>query len=129
MSVFGLHLLTDAQYEALKAAGHEVAGIVLSDTQHAVALIKAKTDVGKTIAADIAAVKNDSLSALEKFEEVVKTTIPEVERLLAPGGVAEAVADVESIARELVQSVFNDVASTHAGTVAASLIQLVGAIA
>jgi stalled ribosome rescue protein Dom34 len=120
MSFLGIHILTDAQLKTLKDAGHEIATIALTDAQKAVAALK-ETDLGKTVAADIAAVAGSG-TATQKFENVVAATMPEVLKLVASGGVTAALADVESITREFVQSVFNDTKSSTAGKIASALL-------
>lgn len=107
-------------------AGAAVAAIAVSEIQQAVAGLKS-TSIGAAVAADIAALVDSRLSGSEKFEKVVANTLPLIVQFVAtPGSAKVAIADVESVARELVQSTFNDTRSTKAGGIAALILSLLG---
>lgn len=107
-------------------AGQSVAAFALTEAQKAVAALKT-TPIGAIVASDIAALKNARLTGAQKFELVVTNTMPKVVALVStPGAVAIEIADVESVTRELVQSIFNDAASSKAATIAQLILTLLG---
>jgi len=106
MSKLFIGFLSAAQLTALHAAGHVVATAVISADQHVIAIIKADP-IGALIANDIATVKDEKLTGLEKAEKVIASAIPLIETLAA-GGIVTLVASAENTAREVVQSLFND---------------------
>lgn len=117
---FHIGFLTRAQMDAAYAASE---GFVMTEVQKAVAALKT-TQIGATVAADIAAIENKSMSGVEKMAAVVSNTVPLIVNYLARGGIKAVEADVLSLAKELGQSVFNDVKSTSAGKVAADVLKL-----
>lgn len=127
MSLFGIHILTDAQLKLLKDAGHQVETFALSEGQKAVAALKA-SDVGQAVAADVKSLTDSSLSGGEKFEKVLANTLPLVVKFVAGGGVTAALDEVESLGRELVQSVVDDVESSSAGRIAKAVLAAAPAI-
>lgn len=106
MSKLFIGFLSAAQMTALHAAGHTLETGLVSAGQHAVAIIKANP-IGALIAADIATLKDATLSGAEKADKVIASAIPLIESLVA-GGAVTLVASVEDTAREVVQSLFND---------------------
>lgn len=104
-------------------AAKSVEAFALTETQKAVAALK-QTAIGATVAADIKALTDHNLTGTQKFETVVATTAPLIVGLLGDGGVKKAVADVEDLARALVQEIYNDALSTKAGSVANSILKL-----
>lgn len=125
--MFHLHILTDAQIAALKNAGHEVEHFAISEAQKAVLALKTKTDIGSKIADAIKTVESQQLSGPQKFEQVlVNDVLPEVLKYATGGGFSAVISDVESIGRELLQSVFNDVQSTTAGKIGAEILHVAG---
>lgn len=106
-------------------SGNAVGEVALSEVQHAVAALK-QTDIGKTVAADIKSLKDSTLSGTAKFEQVLGNTLPLIISYASGGGVSAVLTDVESIGRELVQSTFNDVASTKAGSIATAILAMFG---
>jgi hypothetical protein len=119
---FHIGFLTRAQMDAAYAASE---GFVMTEVQKAVAMLKA-TSIGATVAADIAAIENKSLSGVEKMATVVSNTVPLIINYLARGGIKAVEVDVLSLAKELSQSVFNDFKSTSAGKIAADILKLFG---
>jgi siderophore synthetase component len=109
MSFLGIHVLTDAQFAALKAAGHEVESVALSAGQHAVAILKA-APVGQQIVSMIQTVNDKTMTGAQKFAAVLAQAIPLVTSAVADHGVT-LVATVEDTAREVIQSLFNDLFS------------------
>ena len=125
MSFLGIHILTDEQFDALKKAGHEVTTFAISEVDKAVAAAKT-TDLGKSVAAAIQAVDNQTLSGTQKFEQALAAILPEVLHYLTGGGVSALIDDVEDFGRQLLQSVFNDVKSSTAGKIAGELLDAIG---
>lgn len=99
--------------------------IELTDAQKAVAALK-QTEIGAIVAKDIKALSSSTMTGAEKFETVVTTTLPLVVGLLAEGGLKKAETEVADIARELVQSIFNQVASKKAETVGSLILKVLG---
>ena len=125
MSLLGIHVLTDAQFAALKAAGHSVQTFAISEAEKAVIALK-QTDIGAAVANDIQAIASKDLTGPQKFEAVLANTLPLVLKFATGGGFAAVEKDVEDIARSLVQAVFNDVKSTTAGSVAGAILHAIG---
>lgn len=112
--------------------GDAVADFVVSEVQKAVAVLKT-TDLGGAIAkivTDVTTKTNPDGSVMtgsEKFASVLADSIPLVEQFLTnKGAVGVAVTAVEDVARELVQSIFNDTKSTTAGSLATQVLALFG---
>ncbi|UAK25681.1 hypothetical protein [Sphingomonas nostoxanthinifaciens] len=118
MSKLFVGFLSSAQLTALHAAGHAVEQFALSETQKVVATLKT-TSIGATVTADIKALEDSTLIGAEKFEQVVANTAPLVLPYVTGGGLASLAADAGDVARELVQSLYND-AATALKTAAAS---------
>ena len=97
----------------------------LTDAQKAVAALK-QTSIGGAVAADIEALSSSTMSGAEKFEAVVKNTLPLIVGFLGDNGLKKGVDEVGDISRELVQSVFNTVASKKAETVGSLILKLLG---
>jgi hypothetical protein len=97
-----------------------------TDTQKVVAIL-----LGLPIATDtqdrILSLENDSLSDPQKFEIVVGHAILDLIALAAGRGLEAAPHDVEDIAREFVQAVYNVTASPRAPAMAHALLKLLGA--
>lgn len=107
-------------------AGQSVKAFAMTEVQKAVAAIKT-TAIGATVAADIRSLTTSRLTTQERFEQVVANTLPLVAQLAtAPGAAQVAIEDVNSVTRELVQSIFNDTKSTKAGSIAATILTLLG---
>jgi len=122
MAFLGIHILSSKQLEAVKA---EAAGFAVSEAGKAVAVLK-QTSIGSIVAKDIAAMQDKNLSGAQKFSTVVANTAPLVLKYATAGGLVAVLADVEDIARSLVQSVYNDTKSTTAGRVAAAVLKRFG---
>jgi hypothetical protein len=118
MSKLFIGFLSAAQLTALHAAGHAVETGALSAGQHAVAIIKANP-IGALIAADIATLKDSTLSGSEKAAKVVASAVPLI-ATLASGGLVTLIASVEDTAREVVQSLYNDTIGATFGVVPAA---------
>lgn len=106
-------------------AGKSVEAFALTEVQKAIAALS-KTTIGISVAADIKSLTSSTLTGAQKFEQVVANSTPLIASFLVTGGVATAVQDVEDVARGLVQSIFNDTISTKAGSIAASILKLLG---
>lgn len=122
MALFGIRILTSKQIAAIKA---EAASVAMTEAGKAVAILKT-TDIGKAVAADIAAISNKRLSGSQKFEKVVANTAPLLVKYITGGGFAAVEADVIDIARNLVQSVYNDFKSSTAPGLAKAILKIVG---
>jgi hypothetical protein len=122
MALFGIHFMTSKQLAAMKA---EVSSFAMTEAGKAVAILKT-TEIGKAVAADIAAVSNKRLSGSQKFEKVVASTAPLIVKYVTGGGFAAVEADVVDIARNLVQSVYNDFKSSTAPNLAKAILKIVG---
>lgn len=85
-----------------------------------------ETDIGTAVANDISAIQSHNLTGAEKFSTVLGNTIPLVIKFLDGGGVAALEADVEGIARSLVQSIYVDIADTGFGKIAGEFAHLLG---
>ena len=123
MKIFGLTILSAAALAHLKEAGHEVETFAISEVQKAVAAAK-QTDLGAAVTAAINDATTTVLPVAQRLEKVVADIAPQVVRYVSGGGVTAVIADVESFARELVQSVFNDAKSTKAVTVAQAILSM-----
>ena len=108
MSKLYIHFLNDEQIAALKSAGHHIEEAAITEGQKAVAALKL-TSVGATITDTIKILHSQTLTGLQKFEQVVATVMPTVLNFLTGNGFHDLVDNVEGIAREAVQSLFNDV--------------------
>lgn len=106
-------------------AAKSVEALTLTEAQKAVAALKTTT-IGAAVAADIKTIGSKDLSGEEKFAQVLANTTPAIAAFVSGGGVKAAAKDVEDIARALVQSIFNDVASTKAGSIATTILKLLG---
>ncbi|HEX8418964.1 MAG TPA: hypothetical protein VF638_03015 [Sphingomonas sp.] len=102
-----------------------VTDYALSEAQKAVAALK-QTTVGQAVAANIKTIESTSMTGSEKFAKVVADTAPLIVDLANGAGRKVILKDVEDIARQLVQDVFNDVMSKNAGGVARLILSLFG---
>jgi hypothetical protein len=118
LKIFGLAILSSAELATLKT-------FALTEGEKAVAALK-QTDIGKTVAADIAAAANADLTGMQKFEQVLTNTLPLIQALFTKQGQQVEMADLEDVGRSLVQTVYNDVKSTTVGTWAAGILKLLG---
>ena len=118
LKIFGLTILSSAELASIKS-------FALTEGEKAVAALK-QTDIGKTVAADIATVASTTLTGPQKFEQVLTNTLPLIQALFTKQGQTVELADLEDVGRSLVQTVYNDVKSTTAGTWATSILKLLG---
>ncbi len=103
-----------------------VTDFAMSEVQKAVAVLKA-TSIGTVVANDISALMNANMSGEQKFASVLASTTPLIVSFLSGKGVAQiALTQVEDIARELIQSMYNDTKSSTAGGLAAQVLALFG---
>ena len=91
----------------LKSAGKAVETFALSESQKLVAEVK-QTYVGTVAMNVIQALESQEMDTAEKFDAVVTAIVPLIQKLIASGGISGAVASVESFAREVAQSAYND---------------------
>lgn len=118
LKIFGLTILSSSELAAIKS-------FALTEGEKAVAALK-QTDIGKTVAADIATAASTDLTGVEKFEQVLTNTLPLIQTLLTSQGLKAELADLEDLGRSLVQTVYNDIKSTTVGTWATSILKLLG---
>jgi hypothetical protein len=104
----------------------------VSEVQHAVAILKT-TELGAGVAkivADVTAKTNPDGTAMtgeQRFAAALADAAPLVVTFLtSKGAINLALAEVEDVARELVQSTFNDTKSTTAGSLAGQILALFG---
>lgn len=127
--MFGLVLIRKSEIEDLRAKAAAAAATVLpfwkAEADKAVALLK-QTEIGDAVADSIKAISSAELSGREKFEVVVSEIGPQIVSYMIRGGVPAVVSDVEDVARQLVQSVYNDVMSTKAGSIIKAILKVFG---
>ena len=122
MKIFGIRIISDAKFQALKA---EAEDFIDTEADKVVAALK-QTEIGDAVADSIRAIKDANLSGQEKFAAVVGEIGPVVLDYVISGGIPAVLDDVEDIARQLVQSVYNDVMSTGFGKILADIKRLLG---
>lgn len=122
--MFGLKIISTKQWKDIKAQLGTIDDFALSEVQKVVAALKA-TDIGKAVAANIKAIENDALTGLQKFETVVSNTVPLIVSYVTGGDVKAALSDLEHIARELTQSVFND-GKVKGGSILTAILRILG---
>lgn len=107
MRIFGknLVLLDDAAMAAIKQAGHDVLEAPISAGQHLVAAFKASPE-GQTLL-NVMHTLEGSGSGIEKFNKAAAEAEPLLLQFVTGGG-HSVVARIEDIAKEAVQSLFND---------------------
>ena len=127
MSFLGIHILNDTKFHEMKAAleaeGHTVVASATASIDQTIATLKT-TEIGKAAANAISAAEEPGLTGAQKFEKAVASTLPTIVDYASKGGVSAAIKDVEDIGRQIVQSVFNELKSTTAPSVATSLLSI-----
>lgn len=108
MKLFGktLVLLTDEQRQALKEIGHDVLEAPISAGQHIVAAFKASPE-GKQVLQIMHDLEATGMSGTEKFAKAAGDAVQLVTNFVTSGGHSILVR-VEDLAKEAVQSLFND---------------------
>ena len=96
-----------------------------TDTQKIVAVLLT-LPIASDARDNILSLANDSLSGKQKADLVVAKALPALIDLVAEKGVAVPAGDLEDIARELVQTLYNQVASPRAALLARVLLPLFG---
>lgn len=129
LKIFGFTLISNADLAELKAAAsREIDTIVpfwKAEADKVVAALK-NTEIGDAVADSIVAISDANLSGAEKFSKVVGEIAPLVLNYVNRGGVNAVIEDVEDLARQLVQSTYNDVMSTGFGKIVRALRDLLG---
>jgi hypothetical protein len=120
--MFGIRILSSKQLAAIKA---EAASLALSEASRAVAALK-QSEIGNVVAKDIMVMSASNLTGVQKFEKVVANTAPLLVKYVTGGGFAAVEADVMDIARNLVQSIYNDVRSKTAPNIGKAILKLLG---
>ena len=120
--MFGIRILSSQQLAAIKA---EAASLALSEASRAVAALK-QSEIGNVVAKDIMVMSASNLTGVQKFEKVVANTAPLLVKYVTGGGFAAVEADVMDIARNLVQSIYNDVRSKTAPNIGKAILKLLG---
>lgn len=99
--------------------------VVPTDTQKFVAVLLTMP-IAATTGDRILSLANDSHSGQQKFDIVLGSALPALVELIAERGTKLPASDVEDIAREFVQAVYNQVASPRAALLARVLLPLFG---
>ncbi|WP_137898360.1 hypothetical protein [Sphingomonas sp. 2SG] len=99
--------------------------VVPTDTQKIVAVLLT-LPIASDASDNILALANDSLSGRQKADIVIGKALPALVGLIADKGMVVPDGDVEDIARELVQTLYNQVASPRAALLARALLPLFG---
>lgn len=127
--MFGIVLIKKSELQELRAKAELAASTVLpfwqAEADKAVAILK-QTEIGDAVADSIKAIKDAEMSGLEKFQAVVGEIAPLLLDYVSKGGIPAVIDDVEDVARQLVQSVYNDVMSTKAGSVIKAILKVFG---
>lgn len=118
LRLFGIQIFGSRAKQIIK-------DVAVSEVDRAVVALK-NTIVGTLVANEVHAITAKDMTGAQKFEAVVESTLPLIHDFATRGGRAMLVHDVEDVARQLVQSVFNDVKSTKAGGIAQIILQLLG---
>lgn len=105
------------------SAAQEVIEVAVTATQKAVALLMT-LPIAQVVRDDIQIINTGSLSGQQKFDVVLGKTLPALVDLLEGQGLDVAAKDIEDIGRGFVQAVYNEFASTRAGTIAKLILQL-----
>lgn len=120
-----LALIPQSLIDTLKADGHAIEQWVVSEADKVVAQLKQNTGLVGVVANAISLFETHggTMTGAEKMAEVVKSAVPAVIAVLTSGQSAFAVIETEifDLARQLGQSVFNDMKVTTAGTIATAL--------
>jgi hypothetical protein len=98
-----------------------------TDTQKLVTVLLTLPIAGAT-RDNILSLANDSHSGQQKFDIVLGHALPALVELIAGKGMDVPMSDVEDIAREFVQAVYNKVASPRATLVARVVLALFNAL-
>ena len=119
-----------AEQTAAVAAAPETTATALkafadSTASQVVAALK-ETHIGTVVANDVSAAESSTLTGSQKFEQIVSNTIPLVLEYVTGCGIAAVEADVEGIARSLVQVIYTDIADTGFGKIAGDFLKLLG---
>jgi hypothetical protein len=96
-----------------------------TDTQKIVAVLLTMP-IASDARDNILSLANDSFSGKQKADIVVSKALPALVDLIAEKGIAVPAGDAEDIARELVQTLYNQVASPRAALLARVLLPLFG---
>jgi hypothetical protein len=99
--------------------------VVPTDTQKIVAVLLT-LPIASAARDNILSLANDSLSGKQKADLVVAKALPALVCLITDKGMAVPAGDLEDIARELVQTLYNQVASPRAALLARVLLPLFG---
>lgn len=107
------------------SAAQEVIEVAVTATQKAIALLMT-LPIAQVVRDDVQTINSGSLSGQQKFDVVLGKTLPALVDLLEGQGLDVLVKDVEDIGRGFVQAVYNETASTRAGSIASRILALFG---
>lgn len=109
--------------KAFEADGKAVETFIITESQKLVAALKSNTGFLGIVATAIHDVEDGTKTGAQKFEEVVGLAVPELIKIVTSGQSAFAVieTDIFNLAREAVQSVYNDMTGTPAAAILNSL--------
>ena len=125
MSFLGIHLLTDAAVQHLKAAGHQVEAFAVNEFDKAVTAAKS-TEIGTAALSAVHAVMDKTMTGEEKMLHAIGAVAPVVVDYVAKGGLPAVVADAEQFARAVIESTLADVKHTKAVSIAQAILKLLG---
>lgn len=113
----------------IEDAAEEFGEFIGSASDRIVSALK-QTEVGTAAANIISAVENDDAypTGGDKFEYAVGEVAPLIVDFITSGGFPALLDDVEDLARQLIQSTYNDAQSTSFGKVLSPLLKLLGII-
>lgn len=124
MSINILALIPQSVLDTLKADGQAIEHWAVSEADKVVVTLKQNTGLLGVVANAIQLFdKHTALSGADKMAKVVQMAAPAIIAVLTSGQSAVAVIETEifDLARQLTQSVYNDIKVTGAGQIAAVL--------
>lgn len=122
MKIFGLHILNKKQIEALKEGAKD---FVVTEADKVVAALK-NTHIGAVAIQAVHDLEDKDVPGLQKLESVVADVAPLIMEYAAGGGFSAVLSDAEAIARQLAQSVYDDIKKSDLGGIVKSLLKVLG---
>lgn len=125
--MFGLHLLTNAKFAALKAEGHIIATAAGTGLATAVTLAsQAGNPIGAAARAAIDAAETTGKPGVEKKADAVVAVGQVVITEASRGGVSAAKVDAENFAGLVIEEVLASLKQTPIVAIGAALLKLLG---
>jgi hypothetical protein len=126
MNIFGYTIISNDKLHELEANAEAAAkSWVASEADKVVAQLKT-THIGAAVVTAINDFKSKTMTGSEKFAGVLGQIAPLVLSYAMAGGVPAAIGDVEDLARQLIQSTYNDLQTTGVGKLVTALKGLLG---